>query len=220
MKTIRSMALSLGLIATLAVPNVSQAMSELVSMSMEPLWPETTTPGNVITYKITAVVREGQGLLEVNLSSAGLPAGTQVAFSPAKLRFTGRVPTVQTAIMTITCTKPTPTDIYPFTVTGTAQREAITITNQVVLSRSGALLPWLTLDLQSGGSLKIWGLGVGGQTYQIQSTGDLNNPVWTDLGLTTADGNGRFIFNLGNMNEAPMKFFRAVAVAPILAPLY
>lgn len=220
MKTVRSMALSLGLIATLAFPNVSQAMSELVFLSMEPLWPETTTPGNVITYKITAVVREGQGLLEVNLSSAGLPAGTQVAFLPAMLRFTGRVPTVQTAIMTITCTELTPTDIYPFTVTGTAQREAITITNQVVLSRSGALSPLLALDALSGGGLKIRGLGVGGQTYQIQSTGDLNNPVWTDVGLTTADGNGRFIFNLGNVSEAPMKFFRAVAVAPILAPLY
>ena len=61
----------IGVALCLAAVGTSQAMSTFVSMTIEPQWPDTTTPGNVVLYKITTVVREGSGLLEVVLSSAG-----------------------------------------------------------------------------------------------------------------------------------------------------
>lgn len=213
----RSYAILLGLGMSLASASLSHGMSHLVGLSMEPQWPETTHPGTSIVYKLDAIVREGQGLLEVTFSTEGLPEGTQVTFTPPKVRFTGRVPTVQTAYMIITCPEVMPTDIYPFTVTGTARRESITITNQVALGRDGnaSLRPLLLLDLLGDGGLRLRGLGVGGQTYRIESTADLANPVWTPLGSTTADGNGRFSFFLtAEQKQAPIQFYRAVALAP------
>ena len=118
----------IGLALSLASVNTSHAMSEFVSLSIEPEWPATSNPGTVILYKVTAVVREGSGLLEVALSTLGLPEGATVSFAPSLLRFTGHEPTNQTAIMTVTCPEVTPTDTYPFTVTGTPQRETITLT--------------------------------------------------------------------------------------------
>jgi len=63
----------IGVALALATASTSHAMSTFVSLSVEPEWPTTTNPGTVILYKVTAVVREGSGLLEVLLSSAGLP---------------------------------------------------------------------------------------------------------------------------------------------------
>jgi len=217
----RSYAILLGVGLSLASASLSHGMSHLVGFSMEPQWPETTSPGTTIAYKLDAIVREGQGLLEVTFSSEGLPAGTQVTFTPAKVRFTGRVPTVQTAYMIITCPEVMPTDIYPFTVTATARRESITLTNQVALGRdaNASLRPLLMLEPLADGGLRIRGLGAGGQTYRIESTGDLTNPVWAPLGSTTADGNGRFSFFIpADQKQAPIQFYRAVAIPAETGP--
>src|SRR5512146_2994383 len=95
----RVYALLMALVFSLAAADVSQAMSELVSLSLAPEWPATTEPGTVVLYKVY-VVRDGQGFLDVSLSSAGLPEGTTVTFEPNTLRFVGRRPEVQTALMT------------------------------------------------------------------------------------------------------------------------
>ena len=213
----RVYAILTGTVLSLATCGVSHAMSELVSISIEPEWPATTNPGTVILYKVTAVTRAGQGLLEVSLSSLGLPDGATVSFSPSVLRFTGREPTTQTATLTVTCTKVTPTDTYPFTLTGTAQREVITLTNQVqqVLYSLVSAPPTLALDSLSGGGLRLRGKGATGQTYQIECTPNLSKPNWTPVGSSTADGNGRFTFTTAQAKDSPVRFYRAVCPAPL-----
>jgi len=204
------MALSLASVST------SHAMSEFVSLSIEPEWPATSTPGTVLLYKVTAVVREGSGLLEVALSTLGLPEGATVSFAPSLLRFTGHEPTNQTAIMTVTCPEVTPTDTYPFTLTGDAQREAITFTNQVEQELYSLIVapPLLALDRLSEGGLRLRGKGTTGQTYTIETSPTLTNPVWTPAGSSTADGNGRFTFFTAQAPDAPVRFYRAVESAP------
>jgi len=219
MKQYRSLAVLIVLVLALAAPAISHAMSTFVELSMEPEWPATTDPGTTVVYKITAVSREGQGLLEVVLSSGGMPAGAIVTFSPSVLRFTGRVPETQTATMTVTCAQVTPVDNYPFTVTGTARRESITITNQVgaVPDRAMAPRPVLYLERLLTGDNWIRGTGASGETYRVESTTDLANPVWTPDGSTTADGNGRFTFIAVDTNDSS-RFFRAVASSPAAPP--
>lgn len=126
----RGYAVLVGLAANLVLASASYGKSTLLSLTVEPIWPTNSAPGNVMSYKVTAV-REGSGLLNVSLSSLGLPSGATVAFSPGVLRFTGHVPTSQTAIMTVTCVNPTAVDNYPFTVTGTTASSSITVTNHV-----------------------------------------------------------------------------------------
>lgn len=215
----RVYSLLIGTAFGLVTCGASYAMSGLVSMTMEPEWPATAQPGTVVLYKVS-VVREGKGLLDVSLSSKGLPDGATVSFSPRVLRFTGRTPTTLTSLMTVTCTNVTPTDSYSFTVTSQALRDAITITNQISpeLRAATAERPVLFMDPVEAGSVRIRGQGAFGQTYQIESTPDLGNPVWTPSGSSTADGNGRFTFVATDVNDTPMRFFRAVWPAPAAAP--
>jgi hypothetical protein len=207
-------AIVIGLALSLTTVSVSRAMSELVSLSIEPEWPATPTPGNVVLYRVNAVVRSGSGMLEVSLSSLGLPAGAKVEFSPNLLRFTGHEPNTATAIMTVTCAELTATDAYPFTLTGTALRQTITLTNQVQQQKWVAERPALAIDRMSDGSLRLRGTGLAGQTYKIQATTSLTNPEWIAVGSSTADGNGRFTFFPGREFIAPIQFYRAVEVAP------
>jgi len=197
---------------SLATASTSHAMSEFVSLSIEPEWPATANPGTVILYKVTAVVREGSGLLEVSLSSLGLPEGATVSFAPSLLRFIGHEPTVQTAMLTVTCPEVTPTETYPFTLTGDARREAITLTNQVQQELYSLIVapPVLAIDRLSDGSFRLRGKGTTGQIYRIESTPSLTEPVWSAAGSSTADGNGRFTFFTAQTPNAPMRFYRAV----------
>ncbi len=199
----------------LACVGTSQAMSTFVSMTIEPQWPTSANPGNVVLYKVT-VVREGSGLLEVALSSAGLPAGSIVEFSPSLLRLTGHVPTVQTAMMRVTCPQPTATDTYEFTVTGEARRQTITVTNQFRLPQYIPVVarPVLFIDRLGDGTLGLRGQGSTGRTYTIETTATLGDPVWTPLGTCTADGNGRFSFFPTQTPDQPTRFYRAVELAP------
>ncbi len=203
----------LGLALVLMTSPSSYAMSELVSLSVNPEWPVTVTPGTVVLYNVTTVGRAGAGLLEVTFSSAGLPEAMTVTFSPPVLRFTGNAATEKVSVMTITCPAVMPTEIYPFTVTATAQRESLTITNQVVLPPSGGLQS-VTLGVVrlSETNLELRGKGLSGQTYQIETTTDLAHPDWTPIGTTTADGNGRFMFPITVDKNTPQRFFRAVSL--------
>ena len=211
----RIYALLIGAAFTLATCGASHGMSELLSMTMEPVSPTPHQPANVFLYEIT-VERAGQGLLKVELSSEGLPTGATVTFSPSVVRFTGRAPTTKTAIMTITYTNSTPANIYTFTVTGEARRESITITDQIALGVMGITqgLPVLILDRLPGDAVQIRGLGTSDQIYQIESTPDLINPVWTPIGSATANLNGIFTFVVANISDTPMQFFRAVYPTP------
>src|SRR5262249_72925 len=119
------LAATLGLAST----GVSHAMSSLVSLSSQPVWPTSSTPDGNLIYNITAVGRGGSGLLQVNLTAGDMPPGVTVTFSPSFLRFTGNQLTSQTASMIVSCAWPIPLDCFPYTITGTAQRESITITN-------------------------------------------------------------------------------------------
>jgi hypothetical protein len=205
-----------GMTFGLAAVNVSHAMSQLVSLSMESQWPTTPTPGNVMVYQITAVVRQGSGLLEVGFSCAGLPQGATAQFTPSVLRFTGHEPTSLTATMTVTCTTLMPVDSYPFTITGTALRDSITITNQPQQETNNRIVgpPVLALDRLGDGSFRLHGRGTTGQTYNIEATPSLANPNWTLAGTSTADGNARFTSFPAAVNGSAMGFYRAVETGP------
>jgi hypothetical protein len=205
-------ALLLAVSLSLASTGVSHAMSSLISLSSEPVWPASSTPDGNLIYNITAVGRAGSGLLQVDLTTGDMPAGVTVTFSPSTLRFTGNQLTSQTATMTVSCSWPLPLDCYPYTLTGTAQRETITITNVVCFSPAFVAVraPTLHLDSMTNSNLRIRGLGATAKTYQIQVTSSLSNPVWTSLGSATADGNGRFTFFTTRDATAPTRFFRAV----------
>ena len=198
----------------LMTSTASQAMSRLVSLSVEPQWPTNTTPGNVLLYKVTAV-REGSGVLNVAVSIHGLPQGTTVQVNPP-LRFTGSSPTVITALMTVTCPVLTPADNYPFTATGKARRDGITVTNEVHQQLFSLVSNpvVLTLERLSNGNFGLRGTGASGQTYHIETTSSLGNPVWTPLGASTADGNGRFTFFPATSPNDAARFFRAVQSGP------
>ncbi len=190
-------------------------MSTLISLSKEPLWPTSSTPDNNVVYNVTAVGRAGSGLLQVVLTASNLPPGVTVTFSPSVLKFTGNQLTAQTATMTFSCPSLMPTDCYAFTITATAQRESITITNEICFSASYLAIRPATLMLDSLtngglGGCRLRGLGATGTTYRIEATPTLNNPVWTVLGTATGDGNGRFTYFPTPAPGFPMRFFRSV----------
>jgi hypothetical protein len=205
-------AILLGAAFSLASAGVSHAMSELVSMSKEPVWPASPTPDGTLVYNVTTVGRTGSGLLEVTLSAGAMPPGVTVTFSPNVMRFTGNQVTSQTATMTVTCTGLIPIDCFPFTLTGTAQRETITVTNEVLYSAEylATRVPTLVADKLADGGLRLRGSGATGKTYQIESTPNLTNPVWTVEGSSIADANGRFTFFTGKAMSQSARFFRAV----------
>ncbi len=209
-------AILLGLTFSLASAGVSHAMSHLLSLSSEPLWPTSSTPDTNLIYNITTIGRSGSGLLEVTLTAGAMPPGVTVTFTPSVLRFTGNQVTTQTATMTVACSSPIPLDCYPFTITGTAQRESVTITNLVMLTPNYVLIrpPTLYLDNLGQGALRLRGLGATAKTYQIEAKSALTDPVWTPLGSATADGNGRFTFFTSQTTNAPAGFYRAVQSTP------
>lgn len=207
--------LFLAAIFSLTSAGVSHAMSTLIELSKEPVWPTSSTPDGKIVYNVTTVARAGSGMLEVVLSASGLPPGVTVTFSPSALRFTGNQLTSQTATMTVSCPTLIPTDCYPFTITGTALREGITITNLVTISLKALAvrLPTLILDEQTGNSLRLRGAGATGKTYQIETSPSLVKPVWSPLGSATADGNGRFTFFTSKVTGLPVRFYRATTTS-------
>ena len=200
----------------LATATVGHAMSELITVSSEPLWPTSSTPDSNLVYSVTTIGRAGAGLLEVTLTAGAMPPGVTVTFSPSVLRFTGNQLTAQTATMTVHCPTLIPLDCYPFTLTGTALREGITITNLVMFTPDYVATrpPTLYLDNLGKDAFRLRGLGATGKTYQIEAKSNLTDPVWKPLGSATADGNGRFTFFTAQATDAPMRFYRAVASAP------
>lgn len=197
--------------------NTSHAMSEFASLTLTPLWPTNSTPGNVVSYGVT-LERLGSGMLSVDFSSSGLPEGTTVSFTQDPARYTGNNPRFMYFVMTVTATKPTPTDSFTFVVTGTSRRESISVTNTIQnLFKGNSTAPvLLSLDLRPSGDVELRGLGTTGESYQIEATNDLNNPTWTSVGLSTAEGNGRFTFihAAAQSPGIPMRFYRAVKPGP------
>jgi len=209
-------AILFGATFSLASAGAGHAMSELIGLSKEPVWPTSPTPDGKLVYTVTTVGRSGSGVLEVELTGDGFPPGVTVTFSPSVIRFTGNQITSQTATMTVSCPGLIPIDCFPFTITGTARRESVTVTNEVLYSASflAARRPTLALDHLANGGLRLRGSGATGKTYQIEETSNLAKPVWTPVGSSTADGNGRFTFFPGQAPDAPMRFYRAVESAP------
>jgi hypothetical protein len=195
---------------------LSQAMSDLVAVSVEPLWPTASTPDSNLVYNVTTVGRSGSGLLEVTLSADAMPPGVTVTFSPSVLRFTGNQITAQTATMTVHCSSPIPLDCYPFTLTGTSLRESLTMTNLVLFTADYVATrpPTLCLDNQGNGGLRLRGLGATGKTYSIECKSSLADPVWKPIGSATADSNGRFTYFTAQAAKVPVCFYRAVESAP------
>jgi hypothetical protein len=212
---LKVIALSLGL--SLATSMVAQAMSQLTFISVTPLWPTNSNPGNLVLYEVV-VERTGQGFLNVEFSASCLPDGCNISFDPDSARFTGRRPQYLRFIMGITGNQPEPTDTYAFTVTGTARRESFTFTNSIqspfFIDPSASSL--VSLNVRADGDVELRGLGYTGQTYDIEATDDLANPAWTTVGSCTADGNGRFTFihEGADAKASSMRFYRAVKIAP------
>jgi hypothetical protein len=105
-----------------------------------------------------------------------------------------------------------PTDCYPFTITATSQRESMTITNDAcftpdyVATRPADII----CNCPSNGCMNIQGLGATGKTYQTVASPSVNDPVWTPVSTSIADGNGRFFIPAQSMTGFPMRFFRTV----------
>ena len=161
-----TIALTLGLVLSLAGAPAARAMSEFASLSIRPLWPSTPNPGNVLLYEV-AVERVGQGMLEINLSCDGLPDGCVATFGDDRIRFTGRDPRYQYFLMTVNCDQPTAVDTYAFTITGTARRQSITIPNPFRLPvRLGAAAP-----LRAGPGHRLGDQGRAGRSLLGQGRG-------------------------------------------------
>ena len=79
-------AIVVGLILSVVTATVANAMSELASISLTPLWPASSNPGNSVRYLVT-VERTGQGNLELEFSCVGLPQGCVASFGDAPVRF-------------------------------------------------------------------------------------------------------------------------------------
>jgi hypothetical protein len=122
--------------------------------------------------------------------------------------------------MAVDCPSLTPLDCHPFSLTGTAQRESISITNQIVLTVQdiAARKPYLYMDKRGTGELRLRGLGVTGEQYQIEAKDDLSDGAWEPVGSSTADGNGRFTFFTAPEPGVPVRYYRAVLPAPDATP--
>jgi hypothetical protein len=213
-------ALLLGVTFGLASASSSHAMSSLISLSTTPLWPVSATPDSNLVYTVTTVARAGSGMLQVALTAGAMPPGVTVTFSPSVLKFTGNQVSSQTAQMIVSCSKLVPLDSFPFTLTGTALRESITITNVVMFSADflATRVPTLFIDSLTNSAIRLRGLGGTGKTYQIQATPTLSSPVWTQIGISIADGNGRFTYPTNQVPGCPALFYRAVTTpGPVLA---
>src|SRR5215470_5345627 len=97
---------------TLASTGASYAMSDLISLSKDPVWPTSATPANNVLYNVSTIGRGGSGLLLVTLTAGNLPPGVTATFSPSVLKFTGNAATLQTATMTMSCSVLTATDCF------------------------------------------------------------------------------------------------------------
>jgi hypothetical protein len=216
----RVSALLLGAALSVAACVTTHGMSTLITLSSEPMWPTSSTPDYNLVYNVTTVGRGGAGLLEVTLTAGDMPPGVTVTFSPSVLRFTGNQATSQTATMTVHCQGLIPLDCFPFTITATAQRESITITNVVMFPPEYVAnrAPILYIDDLGNEALRLRGLGATGKTYQIEATWQLDAPVWEPLGSATADGNGRFTFFTSQVADAPTRYYRAVYTPPPTTP--
>jgi len=127
------------------------------------------------------------------------------------MRFTGNALESQTATMTVFSPFPVPLDCYPFTLTGTSQREVVTVTNvPLSLALVATRPPTLYIDSLTNSGLRLRGLGATTNSYQIQATTNLANPAWTSVGSSTADANGRFTFLTSQTSNSPVRFYRAV----------
>jgi len=165
-------------------------------------------------------------LLEVTLSAGEMPPGVTVTFSPSVLRFTGNQVSSQTATMTVSCNGLIPIDCFPFTITGTSQREVLTVTNEVLYSAEFlATRPaTLMIDRMANDGLRIRGAGATGKTYQIeaasslvdanlpQTTPNLINPVWTPVDPPPPMPMPVHLFH-HPAGGHPTRFFRAVTSA-------
>jgi hypothetical protein len=193
----------------------ASAMSELASITVTPLWPTNSNPGCTLRYEVR-VERNGSGLLEVDLTAAGLPEGCEATFGESTLRFTGNSPSVATTTLTVCGRQPTPLDCCAFTVTGSALRESLTFTNcpNEALRLGQAPLLMVSIIPQAGGRMEVRGSGATAGNYAIEAASDLFNPTWTPVGSCVGDGNGRFMFcHNGATAQAPsMRFYRAVSV--------
>jgi len=189
------------------------ARSEFTDLALDSIYPATSQPGNTVLYSIKAT-RTGQGLLLVDLSIEGLPAGATATFSPSVLRFTGRNPETLTSVITITCSELTKTDMYPLKVRGIARRDDQSLVFTTLLTQGVQIptpsAPVLRLDRSPGGVILVHGAGSSGVTYQIEATADLVNPSWSGIGSSTADGNGKFTYVDTQTSELPVRFYRAV----------
>lgn len=210
----KAIAVGLALVFT---GTAAHAMSELVSVSVTPLWPTNSNPGNLLLYEVR-VERQGAGLLEIELGSGCLPEGCNVSFTRESIRLVGHDPRFVYFTMAIHAGQPTATDCCAFTVTGKALRETVAYTNAPATAlRIGAMPSQLVNAISyPGGDIEIRGLGDTGQTYQIEASTDPINPNWAPVGSCTADGNGRFTFiHEGASTQGPsMRFYRAVKPAP------
>jgi hypothetical protein len=211
MMKMRLYAIMTGAVLALTAADTSHAMSELVSLSTDPMWPKSSTPDGTVLYYVTTVGRGGAGLLEVELAAGNLPPGVTATFSPSVLRFTGNKITAQTAIMTVDCPSLMPLDTHPFTLTGTTERKSLTVANPAVLTVQdiAARKPYLYMDKWGNGELRLRGLGVTGETYQIEAREEGADAVWTPVGFSTADGNGRFTFITAPVEGIPVCYYRA-----------
>lgn len=204
----------------LGTGTVAEAKSDLVSITMEPIWPATNDPGTEVLYELT-VTRQGEGEIDLTLTCSGLPDGAVASFSVNPVRFVGQVPIVQTSILSIQCPTIMPTDPIPFTVMATDGITATTTTNlagqtfDASFAANPASRPKLRLDLLGKRNMKIRGKGATAKTYRIEATPSLTNPTWGPIGLSSADGNGRFTF-MDSDKRDPSWFYRAVG--PVIRP--
>ena len=214
----RVYAIVVGIAFGLAAGGVSHAMSHQVAIAIKPEPTAASDPGSVMSYKYrVTLTRTGSGVLNVSLSSSGLPEGATATFSPNLVRFTGRVPETLTSTLTITGPNVTPTTTCTFTVTGESRREVVTVTNQFPpeLPTPPLRFPVLFAPDQPGTEgIKVRGKGSIGATYQIEATSDLSNPSWCPIGLSIADGDGLFSLLDAQAKDLPARFYRALLLAP------
>jgi hypothetical protein len=66
-----------------------------------------------------------------------------------------------------------------------------------------------SVNLDGNGNINFTFSSLPGQSYQLQSKGDLNDPQWTSLGLPAA-GSGDTLTLSDNMTAEPRRFYRLV----------
>lgn len=160
-------------------------------------------PGSSASYPIT-IYRSGNGNMEIDLSTAGLPTGTIATFSPSPVLITGNNPS-GTTTLTLSTSSGTLPGVNSFKLIAIDGSSHNTLTNTIALSMT-MCSPGISRAVDGGICLSF--AGVTNESCSIEATTNLAAPVWVTLCSTNFGTNTLVTIMDMDATNYPARFYR------------